>query len=372
MPTADEYRKTLVPAKSGLRKPVILSAIDGGGQGRLVAELIREIAEGGVYSYSDIAVLYRSHFQALDLQLQLQYKNIPFVITSGLKFFEQAHIKDIVAQIKFAANPKDFTSFARFVKSLEKIGDKTALKIYNAAAAVAAKSGVSLCAALSDKVVASKVPAAARAEFAEMAASMKEIAAAVSATAGGQGAARQLNLFDAPPPPAADSSAEKYPEEIVKQVCSGWYKNAMMRLYEDYPDRARDFDALVEYAAKYRDFNDFLANITLEVSESSQAAVEADENGGRVRMMTVHQAKGLEFPVVFIIGAAEGLFPSNRSIEDGDVEEERRLFYVAATRAMDHLIITYPKVGVVAGELQARQKSRFIDSIPRDYYTSQL
>ena len=91
-----------------------------------------------------------------------------------------------------------------------------------------------------------------------------------------------------------------------------------------------------------------------------------------VILTTMHSAKGLEFPVVFVIGAADGLFPTNRSIEEGDVEEERRLFYVASTRAMDYLIITYPKVSVVAGELQMRPKSRFLDDILPSYYSTQI
>lgn len=373
MPVSGDYRKSLVAAKEGFHKPVVLSALDGGSQGRLVSELIREIAEGGKYTYSDIAVLYRSHFQAMDLQLQLQYKNIPFVITSGLKFFEQAHIRDIVAQIKFAANGKDFASFSRFVRFLEKIGEKTALKIYDAARAAAAKKGISIYAALRLDAVAAKVPAVSRPAFAEMAESMEKIAAGVCAASGGQGGAAeaQMSLFgESGGIPAPAASSEIYPEEIVRQACSGWYKNAMMRAYEDYPERAKDFDALLEYASKYRDFNDFLANITLEVSE---ARADSGEQGPeRVRLMTVHQAKGLEFPVVFIIGAADGLFPTNRSIEDGDVEEERRLFYVAATRAMEHLIITYPKVCVVAGEPQMRPKSRFLEQISHECYSSSL
>ncbi len=382
MPTSDDYRKTLVPAKTGEHKPVILGALDGASQGRLVSELVREIAEGGVYDYSDIAVLYRSHFQAMDVQLQMQYKNIPFVITSGLKFFEQAHIKDVVAQIKFASNPKDFISFNRFVRFLEKIGDKTAKKIYDTAVALAEKNKISVFEALCDKSVIAKVPAVSRESFQAMAKSMLSISKSVAFLAEGKAQKqttsnniqpKQLNLFGDISEIYSDNNQqppeEKMPKEIVEEVCSGWYKNAMMCTYEDYLERAKDFDSLMEYASKYRDFDEFLANVTLEVAETTQ---EANENVGRVRLMTVHQAKGLEFPVVFVIGAADGLFPTNRSIEEGDVEEERRLFYVASTRAMDYLIITYPKVSVVAGELQMRPKSRFLDDILPSYYSTQI
>ena len=112
---------------------------------------------------------------------------------------------------------------------------------------------------------------------------------------------------------------------------------------------------------------DFLANVTLEISE----AAEGEQSGGtdRVRLMTVHQAKGLEFPVVFLISAADGLFPTKRSIEDGDVDEERRLFYVAATRAMDYLVISYPRVGVMGGNFEMREPSRFLQGIDPSLYT---
>lgn len=409
MPTSDDYRKVLIPAKEGFHKPVILSVLDGAAQGRIVCELIREVVSDGVHDYSDIAVLYRSHFQAMDLQLQLQYKNIPFVITSGLKFFEQAHIKDVIAQIKFAANQKDFVSFRRFVCFMDKIGEKTARKIYDTAAQISQKRGISVAEALADKSVTAKVPLISREMFARMAKSVAEISKSVSAASGAHGAAGrgdsegdaeksspkpdwQMNFFDSLDGAHAfaggehshaqaasanartasapqNSPSEKLPEDIVKEVCSGWYKEAMMVTYEDYPERAKDFDSLAEYASRYRDFEEFLANAALEVSADQQQEGDSSE---RVRLMTVHQAKGLEFPVVFVIGASDGLFPTKRSIDDGDVDEERRLFYVAATRAMEYLVITCPKVGLVAGELQMRPKSRFIDTVSGELFTNQI
>lgn len=382
MPTSDDYRKTLVGAKQSMHKPFVLSALDGASQGRLVSELIREVAEGGVYEYSDIAVLYRSHFQAMDLQLQLQYKNIPFTITSGLKFFEQAHIKDVISQLKFAANQRDFISFRRFVRFLEKIGDKTALKIYETAKQIAAKKEISIADALSDKSVLGKVPAVSREAFAKMAVEIATLAKSVEAIdypteqiAEKSQSQEQLMLFDDIPIPNVnldESTKEqvlKTPQQIVKDVCSGWYKDVMMITYDDYLERVKDFDALLEYSAKFKTFEEFLANAALEISETYK---QEPENTGRVRLMTVHQAKGLEFPVVFVIGASEGLFPTNRSIEDGDVEEERRLFYVASTRAMEHLIITYPKVSVVKGEPQVLSKSRFLEGVDTSTYSSSL
>ena len=132
MPFEDEeYRKVLVPAREGVCNPRVVCSMDGTSQGRKVAQMIADIEMAGRYGYDDIAVLYRSHFQAMDLQLQLQYAKIPFVMTSGVKFFEQAHIKDIIAQIKFIENPKDRISFLRFCTFMPKVGDKTAFKIFD-------------------------------------------------------------------------------------------------------------------------------------------------------------------------------------------------------------------------------------------------
>ena len=109
-----------------------------------------------------------------------------------------------------------------------------------------------------------------------------------------------------------------------------------------------------------------MANVTLEISEAETG--NNGESADRVRLMTVHQAKGLEFPVVFLISAADGLFPTKRSIDEGDVEEERRLFYVAATRAMDYLVISYPRVSVIAGNYEMREPSRFLAGVDPSLY----
>ena len=155
------------------------------------------------------------------------------------------------------------------------------------------------------------------------------------------------------------------PKDFVKAACSGWYACVMKTQYADWQERVDDFDALYEYASRYCGIVEFLDNVAID-SDSVESSGESGVS--KVRLMTVHQAKGLEFPVVFIIGAAEGLFPTKRSIEDGDVEEERRLFYVAATRAMDHLVISYPRAGVVGGNFEMRSASRFLEAVDPSLY----
>lgn len=381
MPVHEDYRKELSSARGNSMKPMVIRAMDAISQGRQVADFIREIEDGGKYGYDDIAVLYRSHFQAMDLQLQLQYKNIPFVMTSGVKFFEQSHIKDVVAQIKFIANPRDSVSFARFANFLPKVGGKTAMKIYSSALEISKKRNISPIAALADKKVAAKVPSAAREIFEKMARDLlvlEEMLASLEAESGerlkgGEDSHAQTKsvqsdflsamLDETPAQPCPENIRivrDCQIKDIVKAACTGWYKDAMKTAYEDWRDRADDFDALVEYAARYKNFDELLANATLEISEAEGRPAE---NSSRVRLMTVHQAKGLEFPVVFVIGAADGLFPTKRSIEDGSTDEEERLFYVAATRAKDCLIIAYPRVSTSGGDYEMREQSRFLNGV---------
>lgn len=424
MPTDDEYKKSLVAARGGASKPLVIRAMDASSQGRQVADCVLDAVSSGKYRYSDIAILYRSHFQAMDLQLQMQYKNIPFVMTSGMKFFEQAHIKDVAAMIRFAANPRDFMSFWRLLKYLPKVGEKTANKIFAAALERSQKKKISIFEAFSDKPVVAKVPAGARESFGELVSdisALREMFERSLSAAGGFGADSengaggenppgvfQADLFfaggavspgadspsanrvsvggsekgegsgsepagdsparDSASAPGADSTAadNPLPKDFVKAACSGWYSAVMKTQYADWQERVDDFDALYEYAGRYANIGDFLDNIALETDARPES--EADAKVSKVRLMTVHQAKGLEFPIVFIVGAADGLFPTKRSIEEGDVEEERRLFYVAATRAMDYLIISYPRVGASGGNFEMRPPSRFLESVDPALY----
>ncbi len=385
-----DYKKSLVAARAGMNKPVVIRAMDGISQGRRVAECISAIVDSGQYRYEDIAVLYRSHFQAMDLQLQLQYGKIPFAITSGLKFFEQAHVKDVIAQIRFAVNPYDKISFLRIVKFLPKVGEKTADKILAKLEELAEKRGKPPLSLLCDKELLSKVPAAARDTFKIVAADIMSLGEILKTAPNGAykssepseigaGDAFQYDLFSNDALENLHSGTESKesglangPKELVKAACTGWYRSAMKSSYEDWEERVEDLDSLFEYAGRFDNIGEFLDNIALEMSETGSKPSESGDGISRVRLMTVHQAKGLEFPVVFVIGAAEGLFPSKRSIDDGDVEEERRLFYVASTRAMNHLIISYPRVAVNNGVYEMREPSRFLQDIDPSLYNSDI
>lgn len=355
---SEDFKKTLLSTREESQKPVVLRVIDTSTQARVVADTIEEFSSGpfAKYKRSDIAVLYRAHFQAMDLQLHLQYRGIPFAITSGLKFFEQAHVKDVISQMKFAANPRDFISFSRFLRFLPKIGDKTAQKIHDKALEVSEKEACSLIEALSKKEVLAKVPEQAKPIFIPLAETLNALAGAIKAA---KGKSHSGDLF------AAAQNAQA-PKDLVRTACADWYVNAMKTVYENWEDRTQDFDALYEYASRFSDMDEFLSSVSLEISEGEKQ--DSATFGERVSLMTVHQAKGLEFPVVFVIGAAEGLFPLQRCIDDGDIEEERRLFYVASTRAKDALIITYPRISFGRGRSEMLEPSEFWYDIDLQLY----
>jgi DNA helicase-2/ATP-dependent DNA helicase PcrA len=165
----------------------------------------------------------------------------------------------------------------------------------------------------------------------------------------------------------ADAMSNQKPSDTVTVAIEGWYGDYMKGEYADYIDRLEELKALVGFAARFEEMQDLLAQIVLLNGETSEKHVETNEDC--IKLTTVHQAKGLEYDVVFLIGAADGMFPTRRSIEAGDVEEERRLFYVAVTRAKNELYISYPKVATRAGPGgMMLTPSRFLEELDEDLY----
>src|SRR5438093_9721437 len=128
-PNVNQFAKVLKPARKQGPKPILVTCQDGGQQAAFVAQRLLQLREEGV-DLNKMAVLYRSHFHALELQLELTRRNIPFTITSGIRFFEQAHIKDVAAYLKLVCNPRDELSFKRVVRLLPGIGGKGADKLW--------------------------------------------------------------------------------------------------------------------------------------------------------------------------------------------------------------------------------------------------
>ena len=332
------YRKEMRPTRSPKILPFVVPCMDGKVEAQFIIKRIEGLQDEG-YRLSEIAVLYRAHYQALDIQVELSRVGIPFIITSGVRFFEQAHVRDLVAQLRFTINPMDQAAFVRFATLLPKIGERTALRIFKNLNSVSLQERISPFEALFSEVVKGTVPKISREEWLDLAHSITAI----------------------------DKAAQTgTPAHTVGVAIEGWYNDYIRKAYPNWQSRLDDLESLIGFAGRFDSMTELLAQLILLNSETSDRSV--DSKGDFLRLTTVHQAKGLEFPVVFVIALADGLFPIRRAVEEGNTEEERRLFYVAVTRARDELYLCYPLINSQGGPPIRPRPSRFISDLPTDRF----
>jgi DNA helicase-2/ATP-dependent DNA helicase PcrA len=330
-----QFPKKLTAQRRPGLKPVLAPCQTGAEQAAFVAQRVLELREEG-RALNKMAVLYRSHFHALELQLELTRRNIPFDITSGIRFFEQAHIKDVAAYVKFIANPRDELAFKRIVRLLNGVGGKSADKLWTAFRAAA--SGPALAPALQS--ITAAVPKKSAVGWAQFTAMIAQL--------------------EAP-------EIRANPSSMIQLVMEAGYEEYLQDQYPNFRARQDDIEQLAAFATQFQTVEDFLTQLALQTTVEADAAAPGRRDDEAIRLSTVHQAKGLEFDVVFIIMLCDGLFPSARSMESEEgEEEERRLFYVAVTRARDELYLTYPVLRLSfgnAGELM-QEPSRFLRELP--------
>ena len=337
--TDENFTKTLKPSQPHQDLPVVVPTIDTYQQANFILSKVEQLVNNGT-SYDNIAILYRAHYHAMELQIELSRRDIPFVITSGMRFFEQAHVKDLVAQLRFVVNPKDSTAFYRFACLLPKIGEKTAAKLLNIAEKISSKESIKLISALSQDEVLKKVPTDAKEDWVGLVETLQSV---------------------------AELTATATPSKVVDEAINGWYHEYLHATYENWPRREEDLESLVDFASKHDNLAEMLSQLILLSSESGDRVVRHGESC--LRLSTIHQSKGLEFPHVFIIGLADGLFPNKRAIDgEGDLEEERRLFYVASTRAERSLHLIFPMLSSQNGTQIRLMQSRFLKELPQTGY----
>ena len=345
-------------------KPALVPCADVEQQSAFVASRILEIRDEGA-SLEDIAVIYRSHYHAIELQLELSRRNIPYRVQSGIRFFEQAHIKDVVSYLRVLVNPLDELAWKRILKLIPGVGTRTASKIFESIAAAFGGSGER-----PDGPPALLLPDAAPQDNAERFA----IAVRNSRIRLSQPIEDFLKLL------AHLSSPEirGNPSAQITAVLENGYERYLQENFENADSRMEDLRGLSHFAERYTSTEDLLSELALLSTErfkEPQGVVGEDvvEGGGEDELLTltsVHQAKGLEWKAVFMIWAAEGKFPSPRSLKEVDSEEEeRRLWYVSLTRAKDELYITYPLLVVDHTRQTVLQKpSRFVTECPPELF----
>jgi DNA helicase-2/ATP-dependent DNA helicase PcrA len=332
-----QFRKKLTATReSKAVKPAVVALNDGSEQAQFVAQRILELRDEDV-DLNDIAVLYRSHYHAIELQLELSRRGIPYQITSGIRFFEQAHIKDVAVFLRLVANPRDEVAFKRMVKLLPGIGNRNADNLWSAWEEALNHQGE--ITSWGDRFRALNVGAKSKKSWEQLAHTLEEI---------------------------APGGVPNPPSEMITSIVEAIYDDYAKVNFTNYELRREDLNQLAAFARQFKDIHEFLAQLALISNVDAEAAPNQGADKEAVNLSSVHQAKGLEFHTVFVIWLTDGMFPSSRSLDSRDaLEEERRLFYVAITRARDELYLSYPHMRLNAGYGDVFQRpSRFLKEIP--------
>ena len=350
-----QFPKALQAHRPSGQKPALIVSTDAREQAAFIAQRALELRDEGI-PLSEVCVLYRSHFHALELQMELTRRNIPFVITSGIRFFEQAHIKDVAAYLKLIVNPSDELAFKRLAQMLPGVGGKSANTLWNAFSArflPTSESTPEFEVSDNDGALPAVRP---------IAPELSAISRAVP-----KKAAVAWAQFTATIAQCESSERRRQPGRLIRWVLEADYEDYLRKTFENARNRLEDLAQLAAYADSFEDTSLFLSELALQSNiEAEQNKQRDGDDEDRLKLSTVHQAKGLEFRAVFIIMLCDGLFPSGRSAETADgEEEERRLFYVALTRAKDELYLCRPLLRFMAGAGEAFQPaSRFLGEFP--------
>ena len=326
------YEKALVSNIERVKgRPVVKRFLSSEDEGEFVASEIEKLLESGMKP-EEIAVLYRSSFHANFVQASLLRRGIDFAVYGGIKFVERRHIKDVLSYAKVIQNSKDSVSLNRIFKLVPGIGAATAARL---AESFAEKGPVAIEAHAKKKY------------YGEL--------------------RRLCEMLDV-------ASNDELKITKILEIIIEFYKPVLEELEDDSDERLKDFPVLIQLASNYRVLENFLTDFALDPPDSklssSKVTSDASENRDKVVLSTIHSAKGLEWDTVFVINLNEGSFPSEKAVTKiDDLEEERRLFYVACSRAKSRLFLTYPQIKLMYGKLNSTAlPSRFLAEISDSYY----
>jgi DNA helicase II / ATP-dependent DNA helicase PcrA len=304
------FSKELVSARPDGCLPLIVPTQDAYEEAAFICQQIIEAREKGL-ELGKMSVLYRNHHDSILLQGELLARGIPYTVRSGLRFFEQAHIKDVLAQLRIVLNPRDEASWRRVLLLLPGVGPAKAAAIFQ----FLSQSGQPLESLETARAMA-LLPAKSKGFFAGFVSDLKRLRA---------------------------TDPENNPAAAVGAILKGGYPATVKLLYERPDNRIADIEQFTLLAAKYDSLQRLIADLLLAGDVYGMDSAASDEPGEVLVLSTVHQAKGLEWSHVFIPRLVEDSFPHRRALDEpGGEDEERRIFYVAITRAMNELTLTYP------------------------------
>lgn len=327
----------------------IVECSDDRSEAKFIGKEVKQLIASGVEP-TDIAIFYRTNAQSRVIEDGLRTLKIPYRVVAGIKFYERKEIKDMLGYLRLVVNEKDSLALSRVINTPARgIGVRTLRKIEDEAV----KKNVSLWELLEAMINEPE-------EFKHL-----KLSAKVKSSLGAfVTLIQEAKIFE---------KEKKLPSHLYEKILqeSGYYEALSAEKTYEAQARLENLDELVSAIKQYESENEepsmlgFLENITLDSSVD-----DTDDPAKEVSMMTIHGSKGLEYPYVFVSGAEESLFPSFQSIESGEeaIEEERRLFYVAMTRAMKKLHILFAQGRMLWGSIKFNGPSRFLDEIPEDYY----
>jgi DNA helicase-2/ATP-dependent DNA helicase PcrA len=331
----EQFPKKLQHVREGSIRPVMVPAASDEQEAEFVAQRILELRDEGM-PLPKIAVLFRAAYHSQALEFELTKRDIPYEFRGGVRFFDRAHIKDVLAYLKVVNNPRDEMSFLRVLQHQVGIGEQTAGQLFDVIQGAMRDSD----------------------ERHVLEAVFEELSPVQRAEKGWKTLRGILEALIA--------DREQGPETLVRVVMDSDYQDYLRNQYQDAEDRIADLEQLALFAGKYKSLDSFLSEVTLQEDFGVVGASEDRSAKEQIVLSTVHQAKGLEWSAVFMIHLSDAYFPHARALtEDGGMEEERRLFYVAVTRAQEYLYLTYSLAsGYRTMTMHLNAPSPFLKEIP--------
>jgi len=321
----NQFFKNLRANKGGFIKPVLVASKSTREEVYFVADKIEELIEDGM-EHKEIVVLFRAANHSQLLEMELNRRGISYEMRGGFRFFERAHIKDVIAYLRIIHNIKDEIAWSRVLKLYEGIGIVTVKKIYEQ---------VSKMRDLEDLL-------------------------ALNINISGKAKVSWDQFFQVLK--VLEKHKKDRPEKLLRLIID-FYTPYVMAEYTDYRQRKDDLNQLAFFTTSYEELELFLAEVALQESFSLKSKGDKIQ---KVVLSTVHQAKGLEWNAVFVLNLSNQGFPHPRCVEQHEYEEERRLFYVAITRAKEYLFLSYPTSIYRYGSYENLEPSDFIKSINSD------